>query len=247
MAGSAGTEDYNAAGNSDFSRKAMALAGQTIETWAAPRTSDTNGAGQHGDGGLDLRTQASIWESPSVAVTEGSRLTRSGDRSNELLLTGQAMTTSQQWSAPKASDGEKGGPNQRGSKGDVPLPGQAVNWPGPRVSVAKGNGKAERAKDGANCRLEDTAAAFHPPLSPAPAIAGGAMSSTASPNSNQPSVRRKLNPIFVEALMRWPTGLSGFERPAMGLIQWQPLMHSYLLELCSGFGESNQQMLLFGD
>lgn len=26
------------------------------------------------------------------------------------------------WSTPKASDGEKGGPNMRGSKGDLPLP-----------------------------------------------------------------------------------------------------------------------------
>jgi hypothetical protein len=37
----------------------------------------------------------------------------------------------QKWSSPKASDPEKAGPNMRGSKGDVPLPGQAVNWPGP--------------------------------------------------------------------------------------------------------------------
>src|SRR5574343_1805328 len=51
-----------------------------------PRTSDTNGAGVHGDGGMDLRT----------AVT---------------LLP-----------APRATDGTKGGPNQRGSSGDLMLP-----------------------------------------------------------------------------------------------------------------------------
>ena len=51
-----------------------------------PRSSDTNGPGAHGSGGMDLRTAAT------------------------LLLT------------PRATDGTKGGPNQRGSKGDLMLP-----------------------------------------------------------------------------------------------------------------------------
>lgn len=34
---------------------------------------------------------ATMWETPGVALTEGGRLTRSGARSGELLLTGQAM------------------------------------------------------------------------------------------------------------------------------------------------------------
>jgi hypothetical protein len=71
------------------------------------------------------------------------------------------------------------------------------------------------------------------------------MSSTAGPNSNQPSVKRKLNPIFVEALMRWPTGLSGFARPATALIQWRQLMHSYLSALASGFSATPEQKDLF--
>jgi hypothetical protein len=54
------------------------------------RTSDTNGAGKHGDGGLDLRTTVSLLPSP------------------------------------RATDGEKGGPNQRGSKGDLMLPSAVV-------------------------------------------------------------------------------------------------------------------------
>lgn len=50
-----------------------------------PTVSDTNGAGKHGDGGLDLRTAVSLLPSP------------------------------------RASEGEKGGPNMRGSKGDLML------------------------------------------------------------------------------------------------------------------------------
>ena len=69
--------------------------------------------------------------------------------------------------------------------------------------------------------------------SPDQPILAGAMSSTAGPNSNQPSVKRKLNPIFVEALMRWPTGLSGFERQETAWTRWWLLMPSYLSALCS--------------
>ena len=51
-----------------------------------PRSSDTNGPGAHGSGGMDLRTAATLLPTP------------------------------------RATDGTKGGPNQRGSKGDLMLP-----------------------------------------------------------------------------------------------------------------------------
>jgi hypothetical protein len=87
---------------------------------------------------------------------------------------------------------------------------------------------------------------FHPPSSPdQPIIAGGSKSSTAGPNSNQPSVKRKLNPIFVEALMRWPTGLSGFERQEMAWTRWWQLMPSFLSMLVSPQIEAEQQMEMF--
>lgn len=35
------------------------------------------------------------------------------------------------WSTPRASDGEKGGPNQSFGAGGVPLPSQTANWPTP--------------------------------------------------------------------------------------------------------------------
>ena len=69
-----------------------------------PRTSDTNGPGLHGDGGMDLRTAVS-------------------------LLPTQ-----------RATDGTKGGPNQRGSSGDLMLP-SAVNQllPTPTARDHKGH------------------------------------------------------------------------------------------------------------
>jgi hypothetical protein len=56
-------------------------------------------------------------------------------------------------------------------------------------------------------------------------------------------VKRKLNPIFVEALMRWPTGLSGFERPAMAWTLWSRAMRGFLSALYST--PEPQQMEMF--
>lgn len=181
------------------------------------------------------------WEAPSVAVVDGSRLTRGGERSDELLLTGQAMAATKRWSSPKASDPEKAGPNMRGSKGDVPLPGQAVQW----IALMAADDGQNVTSVAHQAMLCNQAAAFRPPSSPAQPIAGGSMSSTDSPNSNQPSVKRKLNPIFVEALMRWPTGLSGFERQEMAWTRWWLLMPSFLSALYSA-SEVEEQMDLFG-
>lgn len=195
----------------------------------------------------------------------------------------------EQWSAPKASDGEKGGPNQRGSKGDVPLPGQAANWntplvadagekvtltahqdsllaqaamwPGPAAGnfndgedLASFDARKARQKEkhnngnGMGDSLAIAAArtcASLPPSSPDRPIAGGSMSSTAGPNSNQPSAKRKLNPIFVEALMRWPTGLSGFARQETAWTRWWQLQLSYLSARVSASGTESRQGSLF--
>lgn len=40
-----------------------------------------------------------------------------------------------QWATPRAGDGEKGGPNQAGSKGDLMLPSMAAQWPTPSAAV----------------------------------------------------------------------------------------------------------------
>ncbi len=49
-------------------------------------------------------TQAPLWGTPSVADVDGGRLHRSGARSNELLLKGQALRLSGTWATPTARD-----------------------------------------------------------------------------------------------------------------------------------------------
>lgn len=54
----------------------------------SPRTSDTNGVGHHGDGGMDLRTAVSFLPTPSAADSIGGHERRGGARGDDLLLKG---------------------------------------------------------------------------------------------------------------------------------------------------------------
>lgn len=216
MAGSAGTDDYNAAGNSDFSRRTMELADAML-IWATPKAI-TGGANSNrearGAGGPDLQEQAQHWMGPNVP--NGGRSTAHAEQVGGTLY-------------------------HEGKKVQLGLESQVKQWTAPLVADA---GEKIALASHQNSLLKE-AASFRPPSSPDQPIAGGSMSSTDSPNSNQPSVKRKLNPIFVEALMRWPTGLSGFERQAMAWTRWRLLMPSFLSQLCSASDVEDAQMDLF--
>lgn len=60
----------------------------------------------------------------------------------------------------------------------------------------------------------------------------------------RPSFRRRLNPTFVEWLMRMPFGLSGFEREATELTRWLEQMRGCLSTLHSAPTEPPQGRLL---
>lgn len=97
--------------------------GQLLPT---PRTSDTNGPGLHGDGGPDLRTAISLLPTPTVA---DSRDTANFRPDGTPYSDGYGMTltdATRLLPTPRASDGDKGGPNQRGSSGDLMLPSAAA-------------------------------------------------------------------------------------------------------------------------
>lgn len=57
------------------------------------------------------------------------------------------MARSGRWPTPRASDGAHGGPNQRGSKGDLALPAAVVKWATPTV-CGNYNRKGVSAKSG---------------------------------------------------------------------------------------------------
>jgi hypothetical protein len=263
MAGSAGTEDYNAAGNSDFSRKAMALADEMLSNWPGPRAEDSESAGKRlGRDVSDTLTAAardwSMWPGPDAGVFgDGHDLTIfdarraavkakgiNGNGMGEPLAVAAARQA--QWMGPNVPNGGRTANHadqmgatlyHEGKKVQLGLEHQAKAWAGPAARDYRSDYSQLSAEElyGSKGQPLSRQAThdFHPPSSPAPPIAGGSTSSTDGPNTNQPSARRKLNPIFVEALMRWPTGLSGFERPETAWTRWWLLMPSYVLALCS--------------
>jgi hypothetical protein len=146
----------------------------------SPRTSDTNGAGHHGDGGMDLRTAvAEIPLLPTPATKEPggtpeqyhARLAAHDGRESHFLPLSMAVqllptptrrdykdtecrrephrpddvdTLARVFApllpTPRATDGTKGGPNQRGSSGDLMLPSAVNLLPTPTAMDSRGSG-----------------------------------------------------------------------------------------------------------
>jgi hypothetical protein len=190
-----------------------------------------------------------VRDAETLAKCAAFRLRNAGQKTVPLYL----AEVAEQWRGPNAAMALHGpmSPEYRIAAGQmVSLDDQASNWAGPTAQNHKGSseGSILRAdgKSRDNLLHYQAEQFFRPPSSPDRPIAGGSMSSTDSPKSNQPSVKRKLNPIFVEALMRWPTGLSGFERQEMAWTRWWLLMPSFLSQLCSQ-PEGDRQMDLFGE
>ncbi|GEL75179.1 hypothetical protein [Myxococcus virescens] len=109
------------------------------------------------------------------------------------------------WPTPRASDGEKGGPGQRGSSGDLMLPSAAVQWATPVMNEDKASGYL--SGDGVRrpgLRRQATSACLSGLLAPLTSTAGA--ESLQSPHI---SPRLSLNPLFVAWLMGWRWLLAG--------------------------------------
>jgi hypothetical protein len=103
-----GTATYNPAGNSDFTRKAEALA-LGISNWSTPKATDgaKGGPGQsYGSGGAPtLTAQAAQWQTP-VADDQVDRLCGKINSRGEPKLSAQAI----QWPTPAAQNWKSGSP-----------------------------------------------------------------------------------------------------------------------------------------
>lgn len=181
---------------------------------------------------MDLRTATALWQTPSAQQFEAADLDRMLERQKEAKAKGKSgngfgiplanevqIWARNHWSTPKASDPAKAGPNMRGSKGDVPLPAQAVNWPTP-LAAASG----EKVVPTSN-QPGLIGAVFNFPYShQGPPIPAGP---TSSPE------RRTLNPLFVEWLMGWPIGWTASAPVETASSRWWQDMRGELLRLVS--------------
>jgi hypothetical protein len=226
---------------------------------------------QHGNIYPTLQGLAENWPGPAVMDTADTmdleKVQTRRDRHKARAINGngfgislseKAQAATELWMAPNVPNGGRSTKHadqvgrtfyHEGKKVQLGLESQVRHWAGPAAQNHKGSSEGSMTRQDGKSRddiLSYQAEQFFrlPSSLDQPTIAGGAMSSTAGPNSNQPSVKRKLNPIFVEALMRWPTGLSGFVRAETGLIQWRQLMLIYLSMLFTRRPEPAQMTLL---
>ncbi len=176
-----------------------------------------------------------------MRVSRGTYTRDHGDPSKErATLEGLAIV----WRTPMASDAKRGSTSKRGSSspyrdrpGGHSLVTEAAAWstPAARDWRSDSGQMTDQELYGVKGAPLSRVACFRfdPSLFQAPPICAGSMSSTAGLSSNQPLVKRRLNPIFVEALMRWPTGWTDFGSSATASTLWQQHMRGYVSMLVS--------------
>ena len=104
-----------------------------LDGWEARRArvkgSDTTGASDHGNRGPTLRTAIVTLPTPTARDYKGRN-----QRGDATCLQGALDMLP----TPRASGGTKGGPNQRGSSGDLMLPSAVALLPTPSVADSMG-------------------------------------------------------------------------------------------------------------
>ncbi len=206
--------------------------GEEPETWFA-RAEVLKAKGANGNGaGIPLAIAAKAWPTPSATEDRQGFQNRPAGKASEQNQ--QSLTTiAMLWSTPRASDGEKGGPNQSFRNGTgLPLPSQAHQWMTPRSHEVGQyqNSRGDKTKPfptltgaamtwatpsiadtmgGRMARSGDRSAELL--LNGQSAALAESLYSplaqvtvkTGKPHSKE---RRSLNPLFVEWLMGWPPG-----------------------------------------
>lgn len=199
---------------------------------------------------MDLENQTRLWTTPQAhdVTARGSGQKPSAKAGNACLAT-DAM----QWGTPRASDAEKGGPNQSFGAGGIPLPAQAAQWPTPAARDHKGENSPDHLANGTGRLHMDqlpNAVAFlfsHPAPETVPhgptlsqlrliwrplrasliASHGRAVWRRLWIGRN----KRRLNPLFVEWLMGWPPGHALCACSETEFALWQRRMRGALSQL----------------
>lgn len=212
----------------------LTLTGQANQ-WQTPQTSDMNGARvPDGKRALGLNTQTTSWPTPrSTDGTKGSP-NQAGSK-GDLMLPSMAA----QWPTPSAAmmnDGESPESWQaradglkakhiNGNGAGMPLTIAVKNWPTPASRDYKGQDLASRSGGASLSHAAETGVFSHSsPLDQA--TPDGPLFSRPSPSTPQ-----RLNPVFGEWLMGWPSQWTKAEpsaSSASGTVLWQRKLASHL-------------------
>lgn len=179
-----------------YKRGNPTLQGQAL--WSTPRQTDAmNGSGEHGEGGLDLRTQTEMWGTPRGEeaanwLTPSANEDAAGGPEGKMqfMLKQQA----EQWQTPSDPKFKMRRQANQTERTEALLPAQAEQWQTPASDSFRSRGGERKDEMG----LDQQSRSFPPAQ---PITTDGDESSPSDPNSRQ---RRKLNPLFVAWLMNWP-------------------------------------------
>jgi len=156
------------------------------------------------------------WATPTVQDANGRDRHNQRDGSTRPSLLGQARI----WPTPRASDGSKGGPNQRGSKGDLMLSSAVHQFPTPCARDYRSPNLKPFSERGGGRKGEQLVNFIaHFPTPRAGSKSGGGAGLDGGSGARKTMVERfgaeeakalgsggQLNPPWVEWLMGWPIG-----------------------------------------
>lgn len=215
------------------------------------QTADDPTPGQ--TGGTTLAGAAELqWQTP-VADDAPDRSKGKINSRGEPKLSGQAII----WGTQRASDAEKGGPNQAFGAGGIPLPAQAAQWPTPAAQNAKGSSEGSITRADGKSRMDilhyraeqgfsrpaHLTAPHGPKLSQLRQIWRPLRASLIASHGRAvwrrlwaSREKARLNPVFVAWLMGWPPGHANCGCSATAWSLWQRDMRGALSQLPTASG-----------
>ena len=226
----------------------------SLETWAKTWPTPRACSGKRSSGG-NRTEMMRAWRTPTDDSRRGGAQTpeKRLAANHTVILADRALG----WPTPKASDGSK---PSAGKRRNADLDHRARLWPTPNVPNGgrvnpPGTSATGQAPDGSKKQigLDETARRWASP-SARDWKSGEASEQTRSRNSrplNEQVVSSRpgpvttkaggdtsktnptLNPLFVETLMGWPTGWTGFGSAATAWCHWLPRMRGELSRLGS--------------
>jgi DNA (cytosine-5)-methyltransferase 1 len=209
-----GTTKSTGDGGNSRLRDVAGLLGPLLPT---PRTSDTNGAGHHGDGGMDLRTTVTLLPTPRSQDGNGYQQSPTADVGNNGHTVSLADRVTRLLPTPAAQDGNGGG--RYSSEGQQStLPGEARLLCTPSASdgaggkTSRSGGRIDEPLLGGQAReMESSWGKYEPAIRRWEQIVGPAPAPTEPNKNNNP----RLSAAFSEWLMGWPAGW--VTDPAIGI------------------------------